>query len=98
MEDQPLDIGAARRLADDLAQKLAALQGGDPKLDALRAEVETLRAMLAGTDAAKARHSRTGERLRAIESAAGHAALEMRADGFKVGAYLAEIGRILGLD
>jgi hypothetical protein len=86
------DIDAARRLVDDLSLKLAQLEGG-PRLDELRAEVESLRDVLAVGQA----HA-IGARVKGLESALERAGTEVKADGMRLGALLAEIGRILGID
>ena len=94
MSNQPLDIDAAKRLADDLSQKLADIQGNGPQVQALRAEVEQLRGILGKGES---EHSWIADRLKAVEVVFERAATELLADGIKVGAYVAEIGRILGV-
>jgi hypothetical protein len=89
--NQP-DIDAARRLVDDLSHKLAQLEGG-PRLDELRAEVESLRGVLAGGQTQV-----LGTRVKGVNSALRRAGVEIEADGMKLGALLSELGRILGLD
>lgn len=94
MSNTPLDIDAAKRLADDVSKKLADIQGNGPKVQELRAEVEQLRGMLGK---AESEHSWIADRLKSVESTFEHAATELLADGIKVGAWVAEIGRILGV-
>lgn len=94
MTNQPLDLDAARRLADDLSKKLAEIQGNGPKVQALRAEVEALRDILGRSNS---EHSWIADRLKAVEAVFERAAVELLADGIKVGGYIAEIGRILGV-
>lgn len=93
MTNQPLDIDAARRLADDVSRKLSEIQGDGPKVQELRAEIEALRGMLGK---AESEHSWIADRLRAVEVVFERAAVELLADGIKAGSYIAEIGRIIG--
>ena len=97
MATQPPDLDAARRLADDLSKKLGEMQAGGPRLAELRAEVEELRNALRAPSGEGEAHSWIAERMRALESLYEHAAVELKADGFKAGEYVAEIGRILGV-
>ena len=94
MSNPPLDIDAAKRLADDVSKKLADIQGNGPKVQELRAEVEQLRSIL---DKADAEHSWIADKLKAVESTFEHAATELLADGIKISTWVAEIGRILGV-
>ena len=94
MSNQPLDIDAAKRLADDVSKKLADIQGNGPKVQELRAEVEQLHNILNKTNT---EHSWIADRLKSVEDTFEHAATELLADGIKVGAWVAEIGRILGV-
>jgi hypothetical protein len=94
MSNPPLDIDAAKRLADDVSKKLADIQGNGPKVQELRAEIEQLRGIL---DKADAEHSWIADKLKAVESTFEHAATELLADGIKIGTWVAEIGRILGV-
>ncbi|MBM3347006.1 MAG: hypothetical protein FJY55_11015 [Betaproteobacteria bacterium] len=93
MNERDLDVEAARKLVDDLSRQLADAEKNGPKLDELRAEVETLKDILSGPNA---QHSWIADRLAAIERVFEHAAVELLADGIKASQYLAEIGRILG--
>ena len=88
-----LDIESARKLVDDLSRQLADAEKNGPKLNELRTEVETLRDILSGPNA---QHSWIADRLGAMERVFEQAATELLADGIKAGAYVAEIGRILG--
>jgi hypothetical protein len=94
MNEQNLDVEAARKLVDDLSRQLADAETTGPKLDELRAEVQTLKDILNGPNA---QHSWIADRLTAIERVFEHAAVELLADGIKASQYLAEIGRILGV-
>lgn len=94
MSEPQIDVEAARRLADDLAQKLAESNGNSDKLRELRDEVDSLRDILSGPNT---QHFWITDRLRSIEAIFERAAVELLADGIKAGNYLAEIGRILGV-
>lgn len=94
MNKDDLDLDTARKLVDDLSRQLADASAEGPKLDQLRAEVESLREILSGPNA---QHSWVHERFLAIERVFEHAATELLADGIKVGQYIAEIGRMLGI-
>ncbi len=89
-----MDLEKAQRLAADLSQRLAELGGESRRLQELRDEVRTLQELLA---APEARHSRIAEGVKSVESALHEAAAELYADGVKLGSYVSEIGRILGL-
>ena len=91
---QEVDLETAQRLVADLSQRLAELGGDSRKLQELRDEVRSLQEILA---APEARHSRLADSLKSVETALHEAAAELYADGVKLGAYVSEIGRILGL-
>lgn len=94
MSNENLDINAVKRLVEDLSGKLAALPGDSGKLAELRAELAQLSEIVNGP---AAQHSWIADRLKAVENVFERAATELLADGVKAGAYLAEIGRILGV-
>ena len=60
-----------------------------------RAEVEDLKAMLGSTDA---HLPLIEDRMKSVHALSDRAAVELRADGIRVGIFLSEIGRMLGLD
>ena len=94
MNNENLDVDAVKRLVDDMSEKLAVLPGDSSKLGELRAELSKLRDIV---HASEAQHSWIADRLKSVENIFEHAATELLADGVKVGAYVAEIGRILGV-
>ena len=94
MSNEELDLEAAKRLVTDLSQKLQQIGGDSRKVQELRDEVQTLQSIL---NVPKTRHSWIADSLRAVESAIHEATTELVADGVKVGAYISEIGRILGM-
>jgi hypothetical protein len=91
---QEVDLETAQRLVADLSQRLAELGGDSRRLQELRDEVRTLQEVLA---APGTRHSRIADSLKSVEAALHEAAMELFADGVKLGSYVSEIGRILGL-
>ncbi len=94
MSKQEVDLETAQRLAADLSRRLAELGGDGPRLQELRDEVRTLQEVL---QAPGTRHSRIADSLKAVDAALHEAAAELYADGVKLGSYVSEIGRILGL-
>jgi len=95
MKESKLDIGRAKSLVEEISANLAALPQDSAKYAQLRAEVEDLKAMLGRADA----HLPLIEsRLKTVHSLSDRAAVELRADGIRVGIFLSEIGRMLGLD
>ena len=60
----------------------------------MRDEVDSLRDILNGPNA---QHFWITDRLKSMEVIFERAAVELLADGIKAGAYLSEIGRILGV-
>lgn len=89
-----MDLETAKRLVADLSQHLAELGGDGRRLQELRDEVRTLQEVLA---APGTRHSRIADSLKSVEAALHEAATELFTDGVKLGSYVSEIGRILGL-
>jgi hypothetical protein len=91
-----IDLDAAARLVDMLERDLAqARQGnGDVEhVERLRADVEQLRAALAATPAPEEVHAG----LHALRDTLHGLGDELQLDAFKVGDYIARIGRLLGL-
>ena len=90
-----LDLEAARRLAAEIQANLASLPVEDAKYRELRAEMDALDAILASADAP---HPETQTQIRSVRGALKRAATELQADGIRASVFLAELGRILGLD
>jgi len=95
MSESNLDIGRAKSLVEEISANLAALPQDSAKYAQLRAEVEDLRAMLGRADA---HLPLIEDRMKSVHALSDQAAVELRADGIRVGMFLSEIGRMLGLD
>ncbi len=95
MKESKLDIGRAKSLVEEISANLAALPQDSAKYAQLRAEVEDLKAMLGSTDA---QLPLIEDRMKSVHVSFDRAAVELRADGIRVGIFLREIGRMLGLD
>jgi hypothetical protein len=95
MRESKLDIGRAKSLVEEISENLAALPQDSAKYAQLRAEVEDLKAMLGRTDA---HLPLIEDRMKSVHALFDGAAVELRADGIRVGIFLKEIGRMLGLD
>jgi hypothetical protein len=95
MKESKLDIGRAKSLVEEISANLAALPQDSAKYAQLRAEVEDLKAMLGSTDA---QLPLIEDRMKSVHTSFDRAAVELRADGIRVGIFLREIGRMLGLD
>ena len=95
MSESKLDIGRAKILVEEISANLAALPQNSAKYAQLRAEVEDLEAMLNRTDA---HLPLIEDRMKSVYGLSDRAAVELRADGIRVGIFLSEIGRMLGLD
>lgn len=95
MSNSKFDIEAAMRLAEEISENLAALPKDNAKHAELRAEVEELKTLLNEADAES--HVVEGK-MRSVHTLFDRAKIELQADGIRAGAFLAEIGRILGLD
>lgn len=95
MSKSNLDIDRAKILVEEISANLAALPQDSAKYAQLRAEVEDLKAMLGSTDA---HLPLIEDRMKSVHSSFDRAAVELRADGIRVGIFLREIGRMLGLD
>ena len=95
MSESKLDIGRAKSLVEEISQNLAALPQDSAKYAQLRAEVEDLKAMLGRADA---QLPLIEDRMKSVHALSDRAAVELRADGIRIGIFLSEIGRMLGLD
>ncbi len=90
-----LDIGAAKRLVEEISANLNGLPEHSTRHAQLRTEVEELKAMLAR---AGSESPELMGKIESVRTALDHAALELHTDGIRAGVFLSEIGRILGLD
>ena len=95
MNENKLDLGRAKRLVEEISENLAALPQDSANYAQLRAEVEDLKAMLDHTDT---HLPLIEDRMKSVHGLFDRAAVELRADGIRVGIFLREIGRMLGLD
>jgi hypothetical protein len=95
MNKSEFDVDRAKRLVDEISDNLAGLPKDSAKYAELRAEVEALRAMLASPDANPAPIE---DKMKSVHGMFNRAAAELRADGIRVGIFLTEIGRMLGMD
>ena len=95
MRENKLDVGRAKSLVEEISENLAALPQDSAKYAQLRAEVEDLKAMLGRTDAHR---PLIEDRMKSVHALSDRAAVELRADGIRIGIFLSEIGRMLGLD
>ena len=91
-----IDLDAAARLVETLERDLAQarLNHDDAsRVEQLRADVEQLRAALAGEPP----HEDVRAGLQAVRGSLHALSDELQVDAFKVGDYVARIGRLLGL-
>ena len=95
MNKSEFNIGRAKSLVEEISENLAALPEDRAKYTQLRAEVEYLKAMLGGADV---HIPMIEDRMKSVHGLFDRAAVELRADGIRVGMFLSEIGRMLGLD
>ena len=95
MSKGEIDIDRAKTLVQEISANLSALPENSAKYAELRAEVEDLKRMLAG---AEVQLPQVEDQMKSVHSSFDRAATELRADGVRVGMFLKEIGRILGLD
>ena len=92
---ESFDFAAARRLAIEIQSELAELPHDNAKYRELRQELDELNEMLAKEGAA---HPDTPAQARSVHGAMDRVANELQADGIRASAFIAELGRILGLD
>ena len=95
MSKSEFDIDRAKSLVEEISANLADLPQDSAKYAQLRAEVDDLKAMLGETGAAI---PQIEDRMKSVHGLFDRAAAELRADGVRVGMFLSEIGRMLGLD
>jgi hypothetical protein len=93
-QPKSVDLAEVERLVEALERDLAKVRGGSKDLDALRGEVEQLRAALASSDAA---HGEVHKGLHGLRSALHEAGDELVRDALQASDYLARIGRMLGM-
>jgi len=95
MDKSEFDIDRAKHLVEEISANLSALPEDGAKYAQLRAEVEDLKLMLGGADV---HVPLVEDRMKSVHGLFDRAAVELRADGVRVGIFLREIGRMLGLD
>jgi len=95
MNKSKFDIDRAKRLVEEILENLAALPEDSAKYAQLRSEVADLKAMLGRADAPV---PMIEDKMKSVHALFDRAAVELRADGIRVGIFLREIGRMLGLD
>ena len=95
MSENKMDISRAKALVEQISQNLAALPHDNPNYAQLRAEVEDLKTMLGQSDA---HPPEIAERMKSVHGSFDRMREELRADGIRVGVFLSEIGRMLGLE
>ena len=95
MNKSEFDVERAKSLVEEISANLAALPEDSAKYAQLRSEVEDLKRMLSGADV---RLPQVEDRMKSVHGLFDRAAAELRADGVRVGMFLSEIGRMLGLD
>lgn len=94
MSKSEFDIGRAKILLEEISANLAELPGDSAKYAQLRAEVDDLKLLLGGADAEL---PVIEQKMISMHASFDRAAAELRADGFRAGMFLREIGRMLGL-
>ena len=95
MNKSEFDIDRAKTLVEEISENLAALPEDSAKYAQLRAEVNDLKTMLGSADV---QLPLVQDRMKSVHGSFDRAAAELRADGVRVGMFLSEIGRMLGLD
>jgi hypothetical protein len=95
MNKSEFDIDRAKSLVQEISANLAGLPEDSAKYAQLRAEVEDLKAML---NSAEIHLPLVEDQMKSVHGSFDRAAVELRADGVRVGIFLREIGRMLGLD
>jgi hypothetical protein len=96
-KDKPadaIDLDEVARLVDALERDLAQVRRGSRDVQLLRDEVETLKNVLSSPIR---RHHWVREGLQGMQQSIEDGLDVAKAEGFKAGQYLAEIGRILGM-
>ena len=91
---QNIDLEAVGKLIGELERDLAQVRGGSQDVQRLRDEVETLKNVL---NSPIRRHHWVKDGLHSVRESLDEALDSALAEGMKVGQYVAEIGRILGL-
>ncbi len=91
---QAVDLDDVQRLVEALERDLAKVRAGDTGVDSLREEVEALRSALNADDP---REEHVRERLHGVRATLEDAGETLYEDAFKLGDYLARIGRMLGM-
>ncbi len=94
MADNTFDVDAAKKLVNDISLELAQLPQDSERHRTLRSELAELQAMLARADA----HPELHDKFRSMHGTLDAATTELQADGIRVGMFVSELGRILGLD
>lgn len=94
MSKRSIDVDAARKLVDEMSDTLARLPA-DSSHAALRAEVEELKGMLAGSGAEP---PELEDKMKSVHGKFERARTELQADGVRAGMFLSAIGRMIGLD
>jgi hypothetical protein len=95
VDKSEFDIERAKTLVQEISANLADLPQDSAKYAQLRSEVEDLKRMLAG---AEVHLPQVEDRMKSVHGLFDRAAAELHADGVRVGMFLREIGRMLGLD
>lgn len=88
-----INLDEVAKLVDALEQDLARAREDSSRIEALRAEVEQLRAALGGSAEERALH----EGLSGLRENMHKLSDELISDAFEGSRYIAQIGRILGL-
>lgn len=91
---QPVNLDEAQKLVDALERDLAKVRAGAGDVETLRSEVEALRGILS---AEAPEHEHVRERLHGVKAGLEGVGETLYEDAFKLGDYLARIGRMLGL-
>jgi hypothetical protein len=89
-----VDLDEVAQLVEQLERDLSRVRTGGASIETLRAEVEQLRLVLSGPEAA---HHEVKESLHGVRERLTSVSDEVVADALKGSDYLARIARILGL-
>ena len=95
MSEREFDIARAKLLVGEISANLAVLPADSTKYAELRAEVDALKSMLKRPDA---QPSIVEDRMKSVHGFFDRTEAELRADGIRVGVFIKDIGRMLGLD